>query len=264
MQLAKRGKVLRDPYVGPGLLMVEGQQYQFVLEGVWQSEEPPKPGVVVDVELDNNGRVHTVTVVPEAQLAREQAEAALALARQRGSRIAVVISGRLGGSVLLATVFLIVGWFFLSALSIQTPLGKLNFTFWEVLGFLNTNNIFESLLQQGQASTGPWYEFLGVAAIFGPFVHYLSKARWTLLGGFTPLLFMCVVGIVLRGTLRSVLGPHAPTDPASGDFRIISLGGGTYLSLMVSLYFAGMFIREFLVARASEARIYDKPGKLVA
>ena len=262
--MAKRGKVLRDPYVGPGLLMVEGQQYQFVLEGIWQSDEPPKPGVVVDVEFDNNSRVQTVRVVPESQLAREQAEAALAAARQHRSRISATVLNRFGGKVLLAAIFLVVGWFFLSALSVQTPVGRLDFTFWEVLGFLNSDNILEALLEPAQGNAARWYELLGIAAIVGPFLHYVSKAKWTLLGGFTPLLFMCFVGIVLRGSLRNTLGFHAAMGAPVGDFRVVSLGGGFYLSLLVSLYFAGIVTRQFLVAGASEARIYDKHGKLVA
>ena len=44
--MAKRGKVLRDPHLGPGLLMVEGKQYPF-LEGSWRSDVPAKPGLVV-------------------------------------------------------------------------------------------------------------------------------------------------------------------------------------------------------------------------
>ena len=43
--MAKRGKVLRDPNAGPGLMIVEGQQHAFFLEGFWQSEVPPKPGL---------------------------------------------------------------------------------------------------------------------------------------------------------------------------------------------------------------------------
>src|SRR5579872_2962068 len=85
--MAKRGKVLRDPHAGPGLLMVEGQQYPFSLEGVWKSETPPKPGLAVDAEFDAAGAISAITVVPESQIAKEQAEAALALARERGGKI---------------------------------------------------------------------------------------------------------------------------------------------------------------------------------
>ena len=49
--MRKRGKILRDTSTGPGLLMAEGQQYSFPLEGVWQSETPPRPGLVVDLDL---------------------------------------------------------------------------------------------------------------------------------------------------------------------------------------------------------------------
>ena len=49
--MAKRGKILRDANAGPGLLMVEGQQYPFSLEGVWKSEVPPRPGLPVENSL---------------------------------------------------------------------------------------------------------------------------------------------------------------------------------------------------------------------
>src|SRR5512147_1427874 len=64
--MTKRGKVLRDPTAGPGLLMVEGQQYLFALEPVWKSDVPPKPGLVVDVDLDGSGKIQAITVVPES------------------------------------------------------------------------------------------------------------------------------------------------------------------------------------------------------
>jgi hypothetical protein len=53
----KRGKILRDPRTGPGLLMIEGRQYSFSMEGVWKSEVPPKPGLAVDVKLDRAGQI---------------------------------------------------------------------------------------------------------------------------------------------------------------------------------------------------------------
>ena len=60
--MSKRGKVLRDPHAGPGLLMVEGQQYQFLLEGVWKSDVPPTPGLVVDLEFDSQGKIESRTL----------------------------------------------------------------------------------------------------------------------------------------------------------------------------------------------------------
>ena len=73
--MRKRGKVLRDPHAGPGLLMVEGRQYQFLLESVWKSDGPPKPGLPVEVDFGQSGQILAITVVPESQLVKEQEEA---------------------------------------------------------------------------------------------------------------------------------------------------------------------------------------------
>jgi hypothetical protein len=61
-----RGKVLREPDVGPGLLMIDGQQFRFWLDG-WHSEIAPKPGLAVQVELNRQLEVVRVTAVPEGQ-----------------------------------------------------------------------------------------------------------------------------------------------------------------------------------------------------
>lgn len=60
-----RGKVLREPDVGPGLLMIDGQQFRFWPAG-WHSEIAPKPGLAVNVELNRHLEVVRVTAIPEA------------------------------------------------------------------------------------------------------------------------------------------------------------------------------------------------------
>ena len=79
--MKKRGKILRDPGPGPGLLMIEGRQYWFRREGAWKSEVPPKPGLAVDVKLDQAGQILAITAVSESQLAVEQAERSVDPAR---------------------------------------------------------------------------------------------------------------------------------------------------------------------------------------
>jgi len=66
----KRGKVLRDPHAGPGILIVEGRQYRFWLDGSWNSDVPPKPGLAVDVIFSAQGQIQEITVVSEAVLER--------------------------------------------------------------------------------------------------------------------------------------------------------------------------------------------------
>jgi hypothetical protein len=128
--MKKRGKVLRDTNAGPGLLMVEGQQYPFSLEGVWKSEAPPKPGMVVDVEFDPAGKIIGIAAVLESQLAKEQAEVVLAAARKHGGALASTMVAKFGVPSLVAAGLLIVALFFLTGLSMQSPFaGKLEFTF---------------------------------------------------------------------------------------------------------------------------------------
>lgn len=74
--MRKRGKVLRDPFAGAGLLMIEGQQYQFCLGSRWKSEIAPIPGLVVDVELDRNLQIVGITAVSESQIVSEEAATA--------------------------------------------------------------------------------------------------------------------------------------------------------------------------------------------
>lgn len=259
--MAKRGKVLRDPHAGPGLLMVEGQQYPFSLEGVWKSEVPPKPGQVVDVEFDAAGAISSITAVPESQLAKEQAEAALAVAKERGGQIFGQVVAKTGMPNLVAGLLLFIGWFFLTAVSVQIPfLGKLEYSFWQVLGFLNATNIMEAMDQNRHPSTG-FYGFLAIVALAGPFIQYFWKDKRAVLGGIAPLVFMLFVGIMIRSSINSAFGGGGADAENIGRqmqdeaMKAVSLGLGTYLSVLVSIYFAGVSAKSFLAARATESPV---------
>ncbi len=90
--MTKRGKVLRDPFGGPGLLMIEGRQCPFLLT-VWKSEGPPKPGLPVDIDFSQSQEILTVTVVPESQLLKERTEAA---GQRKGWRLLDKLAAVLG------------------------------------------------------------------------------------------------------------------------------------------------------------------------
>jgi hypothetical protein len=239
--------------------MMEGQQYRFSLEGVWKSETPPKPGLVVDVELDARGKVQGITVVPDSQLAREQAEAAMALARQKGRNLASSLVAKSVMPSLAAAGLLSAAWFFLTAASIQVPFpGKLEFTFWQILAFLNAGNVPELLDRSSGPSTG-LYGLAAAVALAGPFIHLLWKDKRALLGGLLPLAFMVVVGIALRSSIHGALGSGNEGSPDVGKqtheaMKAVSLGLGTYLSILASLYFAFTSAKGFLVATASEGQ----------
>ncbi len=259
--MKKRGKVLRDTSAGPGLLMVEGQQYPFSLEGVWRSEVAPKPGMVVEAEFAG-GKILAINAVAESQLAKEQAELALAAAKEKGAALASSMVARFGMPTLVGAGLLIIGWFFLSTVSLNTPLGSLDFTFWQVLGFLNAKNAFEMLGQGGRSGPSPGlYGFLAIVSIAGPFIHHFWKDRRAVLGGLLPLLFMVGIALAIRSSINNALGPAGTSanmqefaDQARAEaMKMISIGFGAYLSLLASVYFAGVAAKQFLVAKATDS-----------
>ncbi len=251
--MRKRGKILRDTSAGPGLLMAEGQQYSFPLEGVWQSETPPRPGLVVDVDLGEDEVVRAVTAVPESQIAKEQAEQALAAARAKGGAIASSIVARFGISTLVAVSLVILGWFFLSTISYNAGFaGKMDFTFWRILAFINSGNTLEGLSTlQGNGSAG-FYGLLAILSLAGPFIGYAWKDKRALLGGSLPLLFMLLVAVLVRKALVGMTSgaPSELMDMARNEImKQISVGMGAYLSVLAALYLAFNSVKKFLIAK---------------
>jgi len=264
--MKKRGKVLRD--IGPGLLMVEGQQYPFTLEGIWKSDVPPKPGMVVDVEFDREGKIIAIFAVAESQLAKEQAEAAMAVAREKGAALASGMVAKFGVPTLVAAGILIIGWFFRSTVTVQLPfLGKLEFTFWQVLGYLNVNNGLQLLERNGHPSAG-FYDFLALLALVGPFVHHFWKDKRAALGGTAPLVFMVIVGLMVRSSMQSAFGGNDPAGVGrqmqEEAMKAVSLGFGAYISVLVSLYFAAIGTKRFLATKGAETLQFEKSQRAAA
>lgn len=255
--MPRRGTILRDTSAGSGLLVVDGKQYPFSLEGVWRSDIPPRAGMVVDVEVDAAGQVTLVTAVPESVLAREKADQAMAAVKERGGAVAGAMVARFGRNDLIALALLVVGWFVLTAGSFGGGLlGEMTFTFWQVLGYLNSGA--ESLMRRaagGGAGTGIW-GILAIAALAGPFVHHFWKDRRAHLGGALPLALMLIALVILFNQVGNVgndaegfFGPDA--DAMMAEMRrevrdAISFGLGTYVSMLVGLYFAGTGIKRYL------------------
>ncbi len=258
--MTKRGKVLRDTNAGPGLLSIDGQHVQFSLEGVWRSETPPVPGMAVQVEFAPDGSIVGITAISDSQIAKEQAGAVVKAARQKSKVLASAAVARFGLPTLIATGVLIIGWFLLSAATIQTLLGKVDFTFWQLLGFLNSGSAFENVMQGRSGPSAGFYGFLALVALAGPFVRHFWKDQRASLAGILPLLFMFMAGIMLRSSVNSAIG--ADVGGPLGDMarqareeamRAISLGFGSYLSALASLYFAAVSIKNFLLSRALAA-----------
>jgi hypothetical protein len=265
IHMAKRGKVLRDPNAGPGLLIVEGQQYPFALEGVWKSEIAPKPGLVVEIEFDPNGRIVAITAVPESQLAKEQADAALKAAKEKGGEIFGQVVAKVGTPNLIAGLVLVISWLWLNSISVQMPFaGKMEITFWQVLGLLNANNIIEVLGSNMRGSAGI-YGFFALVCMAAPFIQYFWKDKRAALGGLLPLLFMIIVAIMAGSSINNAMGGggngaygQMQREMQEEIMKAISIGMGVYLSILASLYFAGVGAKNYLAAKASEGPVAVK------
>lgn len=275
--MAKRGRIMRDPDAGPGLVIIEGRQYPFSLEGIWRSDTLPRPGLVVDVDLDREGQVAAMTAVPDAQLAREQAEAALQGARQKGAELASGAIQRFGAARLLAVGLLVPGWWMLSTVTLDAAMfGQIKVTFWRLLGFLNAGNPLELFAAVGGAapSTG-LYGFAAVLCLGGPFLGHFSTDRRAHLAGGLPLAFMVVVALVAWAGVRELESVGREAMAGAGAeygamlaemqraarrevMQAVSLGAGLWLSLAASTYLALRGARDYLVDRAGDSAL--QPG----
>ncbi|HEX4066500.1 MAG TPA: hypothetical protein VHZ09_10800 [Acidobacteriaceae bacterium] len=255
--MAMRGKVLQAG-AGQGLITVNGQQYSFATT-VWQSAAPAAAGMTVDVELGADGSVKRVTPVAEGQIAKEQAEAVMNAARQKGGAVASAAVAKFGIPLLAATGLMLVAWFFLSAVSVATPFSKISFTFWQVLGFVNASNAWDAVMSGGgSAPSAGIYGLLAIVALAGPFLRFFWRDKRAALAGLLPLVFLLFVALMVRSSLSSALGGTADGPLAEVQqqaqqaiMSALSVGIGSYLSLLVSAYLGWVSVQQFLSARSA-------------
>lgn len=266
--MKKRGKVVRDTSVGTGLLVAGGKQYPFELEGMWQSETAPRVNMVVDVELDEAGQVLTVVVIPETQLAREQAEVAMQVAREKSARLGKEAIARFGVGTVCGMAALVLGWFMFNVVTVNISAGHSEgMTLWTILGALNSPSNFMNALSGNGSGTGV-YGFLAMVCLVGPLLPFFVKHRLASLGGLLPLLFMVLVCFKIYSGINDSLtqansaaaffgGAQAAqyasammSQMAKEALRALSVGLGGYLAFGAALFFAVRSVIKFLSSRA--------------
>ena len=164
-----RGTIIKVPDVTPGLLIVNGQQLAFTLEGRWKSPVAPAPNMSVEVDVDDSGAIAAVSVVDAQQIARERLEQFGGVAQQQGKVAAEMarqgvgaLAARMGTAPMVAAIALWVAWFFLPLVVIEFFGTSRSVTFWQVLG-LDSQNPFDQTGSHGLSS------LLGLLAIGGAF-----------------------------------------------------------------------------------------------
>jgi hypothetical protein len=262
--MKKRGKVLRDTNMGNGLLVVDGKQYPFTLEDMWQSEHAPRVGMAVEVDFSGDDIIGAVVPLPETQLAREQAEQAMISAKAKGSELASGVVARFGLPTLGAVAALMVAWIFLNTISVQVAPGyKVGLTFWKLLAVLNSPaGVLAGF--NGAPDGAGLYGFLAAVALIAPLAPQFWKDRRAHLGGLMPLAFMLLVAVVaysgisagmseaqgaagtFGGRAAAEMAQAMQSEMARQAMRAVSLGAGFYLAAAASLYFAAKGTIKFL------------------
>jgi hypothetical protein len=267
MNTIKRGRILRDTSMGEGLIFVDGQQYPFRLESIWKSEFAPKVNAAIDAEFDDQGRLIAVRAAGSQAVAGEQAAQALGAAQDAAKKLAADLQAKglpvvaeyaqkIGYPTLGALAAVLLGWFFLPAVSINMgPLGKNSVTFYQGLKLLNAQGI-EALATLGGGGSAGFYGFLCFLAILAVLLPHVWKDRRAAFGMAAPLALMLLVAVIAYGKISSQMsaGQEAlagfggaeyqqmaqqAADQAAAEMRkAISIGFGVYLSLAGALYLA--------------------------
>ena len=269
--MSKRGKVLRDPQMGPGLLMVEGKQYPFRMPGVWRSDVPAQPGLLVNVDFDSQGNLHRITALPEAGFGPGQSGSTPS--PDRGGALSqggAVLSGR--AAQFAASAALMLSWCWLTAVSIHLPsFGRSDLTFWQLLGYLNAGNLSPQISGVVANPDPGFFGFAAILALSGPFLAFFWSDRRASLGGFLPLGFMALTAYRIAGQLyRSIATQFIDGYPAMriedrhAIWGAISLGLGTYVSLSLGVYFGGLSITRFVAAGSGRKRKLGRPQEFAA
>lgn len=263
MSSIRRGRVLRDTSTGEGLVFVDGAQHPFRLEGMWQSEYAPKVNMAVDVEFDDQGRLVALRSVSAQTAAGEQAAQALGAAQESARKLAAEFQSkglpviqqyaqRIGYPILGAIAALVIGWFFLPAVSMDMGfMGKNSVTFYQGLKLLNSGGI--AALGGGSAGIYGLLCFLSLLAVLLPQVWSDRRAGF---GMMSPLVLMLLIGIIgyfkmssqfsagteaagaFGGAEFQQMAREAARQAAAEMRKAISIGLGTYLSVIAALYLA--------------------------
>ena len=91
MTIPCRGTIIKTPDSTPGLLMINGRQKPFVIEGMWKSSTAPAVNMMVDAEFDGAGSIQSVAVADPQQEAKEKPSQFGGTAQGRG-----YVEGNLG------------------------------------------------------------------------------------------------------------------------------------------------------------------------
>jgi hypothetical protein len=234
-----RGTILRVPGAGPGLLILNGQQKPFTLEGIWKSPVAPAANMTVDVDLDASDAITGLSVVDVQQLAKEQMRQLSGVAQERGKEAAEMarqgigaLAARMGAVALGCAVLFWVVWFFFTVASIDTGGGQMSYTFWNLIGV-----DFKDLQSLATGGSHGFFSLLGLIAIAVPFAAPFVRATWSRYLYVAPLAYLVLGLLIMWGKEHSTfkeIAQNAGVNPFSWHL----------MTLIVLLVAAGVLAYE--------------------
>jgi hypothetical protein len=238
MAMKKRGRILRDTSVGPGLLTVEGTQYTFLLEGMWRSEVPPRTGMPVDVSFDPAGSPEMVYAVSEGQIAKDQARRAFSGVLDQAESAGGGLKSRPGVGTIVAEVLMLLCFFFLPNMQIGNAFALRKLNGWDAIG-LDPNTTMTN--DHGLLS------WLAVICLLAPLAVPFMKQAWSRWLYAAPLAFSVMavaaistavhnVGQQATGTIGGLLGGEAAREMSRQMSGMFSISFGAYSVLLCSIY----------------------------
>lgn len=247
--ITKRGRVLRDTNVGPGIVTVEAKQYTFTLEAMWLSEVPPRPGMVVDASFDDAGALSTVSVVPDSQIAREQAQQTWAGARRHGATLTGRLRSHFRLSVILGEALLLSSFFLLPNLRIGAGISDRSLNGWDAIGL--------DPASMGTGSHG--ILSLLALALFAPIAVPFLRQPWSRWLYAAPFAFALIAfgsvyyeienaGRAAQQTVAGVFGAEAVRGVGNPMSGLFSPALGCFLVLLCSAYMLTRAFRQTATA----------------
>jgi hypothetical protein len=214
-----RGTVIKVPDATPGLLLLNGRQYSFTLEGVWRSGVAPAPNQSVIVDLDSAGVPLSISVVDQQQIAREKLAELGGVAQERGKVVAgqiqsgiSALAARMGAATLGIAVLIWISWFLFHAASVGGGGEDVaSYTFWTLIG---TNFADQSSVVEGGHARA-WLRIIGFCAIVAPFLAPFIRETWSRYLNAAPLAVVLLGWLVLHEYMAGSLGQMGADNPFS-------------------------------------------------
>jgi hypothetical protein len=241
-----RGTIIKVPDASPGLLMIGTNQKRFTLEGTWKSMTAPAANQTVDIELDDAGHITAISVVDQAQIAREKftdlssklSGAIGDITKSPGAGNAQEILRKLvvrkGMVTQAASALLWISLFFMTGYKLELGfIGSQSYSLWDFVG-LTVN-----------AGAGPevnhgFWGLIGLVCVFAPIIIPFISNPLAKFGNALPLVYLGLAILLEKSAINKDL--HFPAGaPDTGLGFTMQIGG--YLSLACAVVLAAMVLK---------------------